>query len=128
MTWRLMLLMTLQSLLDIPFTEFINLESDEMIYPQAAPTISQEQAPKDDDEALDDYQPDGDCTPTPKFSLDEHLIRLNSLQEKAIQWNDEHMMQMIAELKGHVIENSVKDFNNRKQNNIKEYFCSTNLQ
>ena len=90
----------MQSLLDIPFTEFINLESDEMIHPQAAPTISQEQAPKDDDEVLDDYQPDSDCTPTPKFSLDEHLIHLNSLQEKAIQWNDEHMMQMIAELKG----------------------------
>ena len=90
----------MQSLLDIPFTECINLESDEMSHPQAAPTISQEQAPKDDDEVLDDYQQDSDCTPTPKFSLDEHLIHLNSLQEKAIQWNDEHMMQMIAELKG----------------------------
>ena len=118
----------MQSLLDIPFTEFINLESDEMIHPQAAPTISQEQAPKDDDEVLDDYQPDSDCTPTPKFSLDEHLIHLNSLQEKAIQWNDEHMMQMIAELKGCVIENSMKDYNNRKQTTIKEYLCSTNLQ
>ena len=93
----------MQSLLDIPFTEFINLESDEMIHPQAAPTISQEQAPKDDDEVPDDYQPDSDCTPTPKFSLDERLIHLNSLQEKAIQWNDVHMMQMIAELKGHLL-------------------------
>ena len=118
----------MQSLLDIPFTEFINLESDEMIHPQAAPTISQEEAPKDDDEVPDGYQPDSDCTPTPKFSLDEHLIHLSSLQEKAIQWNDEHMMQMIAELKGCVIENSMKDYNNRKQTSIKEYFCSTNLQ
>ena len=103
-----------QSLLNIPFTEFINLESDEMIHPQVAPTISQEQAPKDD-EVPDDYQPDSDCMPTPKFSLDEHLIHLNSLQEKAIQWHDEHMMQMIAELMGCVIENSMKDYNNRKQ-------------
>ena len=109
----------MQSLLDIPFTEFINLESDEMVCPQAAPTISQEQAPKDDDEVPDYYQPDSDCTPKPKFSLVEHLIHLNSLQEKAIQWNDKHMMQMIAEL---------KDYNNRKQTSIKEYFCSTNLQ
>ena len=99
-----------------------------MIHPQAAPTISQEQAPKDNDEVQNDYQPDSDCTPTPKFPLDEHLIHLNSLQEKAIQWNDEHMMQTIAELKGHVIENRMKDYNNRKQTSIKEHFCSTNLQ
>ena len=118
----------MQSLLIIPFTEFINLESDEMIHPQAAPTISQEQAPKDDDEVPDDYQPDSDCTPTPKFSWNEHLIHLNSLQEKVIQWNDEHMMQMIVELKGCVTGNSMKDYNNRKQTSIKEYFCSTNLQ
>ena len=39
-----------------------------------------------------------------------------------------NMMQMIAELKGHVIENSMKEYNNRKETSIKEYFCSTNLQ
>ena len=57
----------MQSLLDILFTEFINLESDEMIHPQAAPTISQEQAPRDDDEVPNDYQPDSDCTPNLSF-------------------------------------------------------------
>ena len=117
----------MHSSLDVPFAHFINLESDDIIHQKCAPVGPTNLAlPDDDDDVCSDYQVDNEPTPTPKFSRDQHVIHFDSLKVKSAEWNDEHIMDIIIELKSHAIEHSMKDFNNRKQSCIKDYFFHMN--
>ena len=88
----------MHSLLDVPFADFIILESDEIIHPKTAPAGPTNQALPDADDIPSDYQADIEPTPTPKFSMVQHVMHLDSLKDKAGEWNDECIMEIITDL------------------------------
>ena len=70
----------MHSLLHVPFADFINLESDDIIHPKTAPVGPTNQAMLDDDDVPSDYQADNEPIPIPKFSMDQHVMHQTRLQ------------------------------------------------
>ena len=107
----------MENLIDVPFREFVEVESDEIIHPTEA-TPGQEV--EEDEEGQDDNQPDPEAEP-PMTNV-ELLRSLRCFKEKAVKWKDERMMSLVTELELKFVEGFVKEENTKKQSSITDFF------
>ena len=107
----------MQELIDIPFREFVDLESDNIIHP----TIVEATPVPDEDIVEEDYQPDPESQ---KVSLTntEVLQALEFLKSKAAGWNNEHILQLAGKLEAEYLVETMKAENGKKQTSIKDFF------
>ena len=100
----------MRQLIDVPFREFINLESNEIIHPVVAePGTLQADA----DVVPDDYQPDEVLDPTPqhKTTIAEDITNLAQIRKKAAKWGDAALMQMVICMEAHLMDHSLAEEN-----------------
>ena len=110
----------MRQLIDVPFREFVNLESDEIIHPVVAEPGSLQ---ADVDIVPDDYQPDDVLDPTPqhKTTTAEDITNLAQSRKKAANWGNAALIQMVIHMEAHLMDHSLAEENKKEQSCIKDF-------